>query len=95
MATAMIAMDLLPKILFLDDGVLCLVRNQAPDPAGSLSFAERLRTISDLVGVQVLSDSLVQRGLKPVDLDESYNAETLTLDEAAVLLRQNDAVITF
>jgi tRNA 2-thiouridine synthesizing protein C len=95
MATAMIAMDLLPQMLFMDDGVYCLVRNRAPKAAGSVSFTERLKTISDLVGIQVLSDSLLQRDLKPSDMDESYDAKALTLDEAANLLWQNDVVVTF
>jgi sulfur relay protein TusC/DsrF len=95
MATAMIAMDVLPKILFVDDGVYCLVKNQKPDAVGLASFAERLKTLADLVGVNVLSDSLFQRKLKPNDVDENYNVKTLTIEEAAELFSQNETVITF
>jgi len=94
-ATAMIAMDVLPQILFVDDGVFWLVKKQMPASASHESINERLKTISDLVGVHVLSDSLAQRKLTLNDLDESYNARNLSLDEAADLIAQNDAVLTF
>ena len=93
-ATAMIAMDLLPKLLFVDDGVFWLVKKKLDDLRNP-SVKERLQTISDLVGLQVLSDSLVQRKLKPDDLDEGFDANILSLDEATELITQNDAVIAF
>jgi len=95
MATAMIAMDLLPQILFIDDGVYCLVRNQKPEAAGLASFGERLKTLADLVGLYAVSDSIVQRKLKQIDLDENYNVKTLSLDEATRLILQNETLITF
>jgi len=95
MATAMIAMDTLPQILFVDDGVYWLVKTQVLESAGGSSFTERLKTISDLIGVHVLSDSLAERKLKQEDLDKDYNAKNLSLDEASELLAQNNAVIAF
>lgn len=95
MATAMIAMDVLPQILFIDDGVYCLVRNQKPEAAGLASFGEKLKALADLVGLYAVSDSLSQRKLKTSDLDENYNAKTLSLDELAKLVSKNETVITF
>jgi sulfur relay (sulfurtransferase) DsrF/TusC family protein len=95
MATAMIAMDVLPRILFVDEGVYCLLKNQAPEGAGLASFMERLKAISDLVGINVLSDSLDTRNLKHDDLESDYNVKTLTLDEAADMFAQSSSVITF
>lgn len=95
MATAMIAMDVLPGILFVDDGVFWLVKKKLNESVAPSLVKERLKTISDLVGLQVLSDSLAQRKLKPDDLDESYNARVVSLDEAAELIAQNDTVIAF
>ena len=94
MTTAMIAMNVLPQVLFADDGVYWLVKKQKAE-VGLASSTERLKTISDLVGVHVLSDSLVQRRLELDNLEESYNAKSLSLDEASQLLAQNDTVITF
>jgi sulfur relay (sulfurtransferase) DsrF/TusC family protein len=95
MATAMIAMDVLPQILLVDDGVFWLIKKKPNESAIPSLVKERLKTISDLVGLHVLSDSLAQRKLKPNDLDESYNARNLSLGEAAELVAQNDAVITY
>ena len=95
MATAMIAMDVLPQILFVDDGVYCLLKSQKPEDAGFASFMERLKTLADLVGLNALLDSLFQRKLKPNDLEENFNVKTLSITEVAELISQNEAVITF
>ena len=95
MATAIIAMDVLPQILFVDDGVYCLLKSQKPEASGLASFAERLKTLADLVGLNALSDSLFQRKLKPNDLEENFNMKTLSTTEVAELISQNEAVITF
>jgi sulfur relay protein TusC/DsrF len=94
-ATAMTAMDVLPQILFIKDGVYCLVRNQKPEAAGLASVGERLKTLADLVGLYAVSDSLSHRKLKPSDLDENYNAKIVSLSETAKLISQNTTVITF
>lgn len=93
-ATAMIAMDVLPQLLFVDDGVFWLIKQKLKE-LESPSVKERLQTISDLVGLQVLSDSLAQRRLKSNDLDEGLNTTILSLDDAAKLIMQNHAVIAF
>jgi sulfur relay (sulfurtransferase) DsrF/TusC family protein len=95
MATAMIAMDVLPQILFVDDGVYCLLKNQKPEASEFVSFMERLKTLADLVGLNALSDSLFQRKLRLNDLEENFNAKTLSITEVAELISQNEAVITF
>jgi len=94
MATAMIAMDVLPQVLFMDNGVYWLVKNPTPKAAG-LASKERLKTISDLIGFHVLSDSLAQRKLNQDDLDGDYPSKSLSLQEASQLFEQNQAVIAF
>lgn len=94
-ATAMIAMDVLPQMLFIDDGVYCLLKKQKPESAGLDSSAERLKTLADLVGLIAVSESMVQRNLKSTDFDESYNVKIVSLNEAAELFAENEAVITF
>lgn len=95
MATAMIAMDVLPMILFIDDGVYCLLRNQRPEAAGLNSFRERLKTLADLVGLHAVSDSMVRRNLQSIDFDETFNVKTISLDQTAELIAENDTIITF
>ena len=95
MATAMIAMDVLPQILFLNDGVYCLVKNQTPETVGLASFSDRLKAISDLIGINVLSDSLKQRRLENDHLEDNCKVKTLTLNQVADMFAHCDSVITF
>ncbi|MDH5389941.1 MAG: DsrE family protein [Candidatus Bathyarchaeota archaeon] len=94
-ATAMIAMDVLPQLLLIDDGVYCLLKNQRPEAAGLNSHYERLKALADLVGLYAVRDSVVKRNLKIVDLDESLNVKLLSIDEATKLIIENEAVIAF
>jgi len=94
-ATAMIAMDVLPQLLFMDDGVYCLLKNQKPEAAGLNPHHERLRAIADLVGLHVLSASMVKRNLRTEDFDENYKVKTLSINEAAELVMKNEAILTF
>jgi len=95
MATAMIAMDVLPQLLFIDDGLYCLLKNQTPEAAGLDSFAERLKTLADLVGLCAVSGSMVKRNIRPSDFDQVFNVKTVSFDEAAELIAENEVVITF
>jgi len=94
-ATAMIAMDVLPQIWFMEDGVYCLVKNQKVETVGLDSFTERLRTLADLVGLYAFADSLFQRKLQPRDLDENFKVKILAINETTELVAQNETVMTF
>lgn len=95
MATAMIAMDVLPTIMFIDDGVYCLVKNQSPEAAGLVSFAERLKTLADLIGIGAVSYSMVKRNLRKSDIEPAYKVKTMSTQEASELIHDSEAVITF
>jgi len=94
-ATAIIAMDVLPQVLFIDDGVYCLLKEQNPEQAGLRSFSERLKTLADLIGLYVAEHSLHRRNLKKTDLDESYNLKTVSMEEVTSMFLENETVITF
>ena len=94
-ATAMVAMDVLPQLLFIDDGVHCLLKNQRPEAAGLSSYYARLKTLADLVGLYALRDSVVKRNLEIIDLNQSLNVKLLSKDEATKLIMENEAVIAF
>jgi len=94
-ATAMIAMDILPQLLFIDDGIYCLLKNQRPEASGLNSHYERLKTLADLVGLYAVQDSMAKRNLKTIDLDESFNAKLLSMEETAKLIMENETVIAF
>lgn len=94
-ATAMIAMDVLPQVLFIDDGVYCLLKGQDPEQAGLQSFHGRLKTLADLIGLYVAEHSLNRRNLKKTDFDENYNLKTVSMKEVTNLFLENETVITF
>lgn len=94
-ATAMIAMDVLPQILFIDDGVYCLPKEQNPEQAGLRSFHERLKTLADLIGLHVAEHSLHRRNLKKTDLDENYNLKTVSIREVTNLFLENETMMIF
>jgi len=94
-STAMIAMDVLPQMLFIDDGVYCLLKSQNPEKSGLHSFHERLKTLADLIGLHVTEESLRRRNLKKTDLDENYNLKTVSMEETTNLFLENETVITF
>jgi len=94
-ATAMIAMDVLPQLLFIDDGVYCLIKDQRPETVSLDSYQERLRTLADLAGLHALKDSMIERGLESTDLDKNFQAKIIALDEATELFIENETVITF
>ena len=94
-ATAMIAMDVLPQILFIEDGVYCLLKGQNPELESLRSFHERLKTLADLVGLHVAEHSLRRRTLNKTDLDENYNLKTVSMEEVTNLFLENETVVTF
>lgn len=94
-AAAMIAMDVLPQILFIDDGVYCLLKGPNPEQAGLQSFREHLKTVADLVGLYVAEHSLRRRNLKKTDLNENYNLKTISMGEITNLFLGNETVVTF
>jgi len=94
-ATAMVAMDILPQLLFIDDGVYCLIKEQRPEAAGLESYHERLKTLADLVGLHAVKESMRERKLKSADLDEGFQVKIISLDEATELFVENETVITF
>ncbi len=94
-ATAMIAMDVLPQILFIDDGVYCLLKGQNQEQAGLHSFHERLKTLADLIGLYVAEHSLHRRNLKKTDINANYDLKTVSMKEVTNLFLENETVITF
>jgi sulfur relay (sulfurtransferase) DsrF/TusC family protein len=94
-AMAMIAMDVLPQLLFVDDGVYCLFKNQQPETEDLPSLSDRVKTLADLVGINAMLVSMIKRNIRIEDVDANYNLKAISLDEAAELLMESDAVITF
>ena len=94
-ATAMIAMDILPRLLFIDDGVYCLIKNQKPDSPDLEMHYERLKTLADLAGLYAAKESMAKRRLELADLDNSLHVKMVDFDEATEQLIESESVLTF
>jgi len=94
-ATAMIAMDVLPRLLFIDDGVYCLIKDQKPEIVKLDSYCERLKTLADLVGLYAVKESMVKRRLEFADLDSSFHIKMIDFDEATELFIENESFLIF
>jgi sulfur relay (sulfurtransferase) DsrF/TusC family protein len=86
-AVAMVGMDMMPNILFCCEGVYCLLKGEK-----SAEYAEHLRSIADLAGIHVLSNSLEERRLTPSDLDKTLAPKIVSLEEASQLISKSSIV---
>lgn len=83
------------NLLFLDDGVFTLKRDQAPDMLGRKDFARGFGALPDY-GVEALyveERSLAERGLTASDL--IVEVELVTPERAAELIDEHDVVLSF
>jgi hypothetical protein len=85
----MIGMDIMPNILFCCDGVYCLITRGKERS----QYNEYLRSVADLAGVHVLSDSLKERGLNLSDLEKTLAPHIISLEEASQIVSKS--VIVF
>ena len=83
------------SLLFLDDGVFVLKRDQAPGAIGLKDFARGFRALPDydVEHFYVEDRSLAERGLTPADL--IMDVETVSPEEAGALIDTHDVILTF
>lgn len=90
LSAAMIGMDRIPVLAFLDDGVECLL----PDVFDDVG-RDYLRTVAELAGIRVLSESLIERGIQPSDLWSGLVVKPIDMAELAKLVASSDMVAAF
>jgi sulfur relay protein TusC/DsrF len=84
------------QLLFIDDGVYCLMKEQAPKGIGYPAIDKSLRMLKDLnVAYYVVKESLHERGLREDDVDSRYRIEVTPLDRVAQIVMQNKVVVSF
>jgi sulfur relay protein TusC/DsrF len=84
------------ELLFVDDGVFCLLKGQAPKGIGYPGIDKPLRMLKELdVKYYVDSESLEERGLKEDDIDPRYGTEMTSSDEMGQIVMQNKVVLCF
>jgi len=87
--------DQLVTVLFLDDGVYQLVRDQDPSALGLKNYAKGFRALEEL-GVEaicVAKDDLATRGLVPEDL--ALPAALVSREEITALMESHDVILSF
>jgi sulfur relay (sulfurtransferase) DsrF/TusC family protein len=91
LSAAMLGMDEPPAMVFLDDGVECLLRGSFDDPINP----EYLKAAADLAGVHALSESLRERGIPTEGLDPDLGVGLLDMDGLAEMTREYRSVVAF
>lgn len=91
LSAAMVGMDRLPVVVFLDKGVECLRPGAFTDP----NNWDVLQAVSDLTGIHVLSESLELHGLHVDELEQSLSLAPVDLDGLVEMMAECRLVATF
>lgn len=91
LSAAMLGMDEPPAIVFLDDGVECLLNGAFDDPI----INDYLRAVADLAGVHALSESLDERRIPAEELDPALGVELLNMGGLAEMTEEHRSVVAF
>jgi sulfur relay protein TusC/DsrF len=84
------------QILFIDDGVYCLMKGQAPKAIAYPAIDNFLKMLKELnVRYYVVQESLDERGLKRDDIEPAYQIEITPMDNVAEIITQNKVVVSF
>jgi sulfur relay (sulfurtransferase) DsrF/TusC family protein len=91
LSAAMVGMDLLPILIFVGDGVRCLL----PDAFRDVKILDYLKGVSDLAGINVLKESIDDFRLDLSDFDPRLKAIKLGLGRLAELVAESDVTAAF
>ena len=91
LSAAMVGMDILPVLIFVGDGVECLL----PDALKDAKILDYLKAVSDLAGIHVLNESMEDYGLNLSDFDPRLKAMKLGLGRLAELMAESDVTAAF
>ena len=91
LCAAMLGMDKLPLVVFIDEGVQFLLHSAIEDP----SMLEYLQTISELVGVYVLKESLTKQSIEFDSIDTALDVTAIDISGFTDLVVECKTVATF
>ncbi len=91
LSAAMLGMDYMPNMVFVDDGVDILL----PDALYKNNLKDYLTVMSDMAGVYVLKESLERKGLKAEDLDTDIDLTFIDCNELAEMTKKRSIVTSF
>ncbi len=83
------------SVLFVDDGVFQLKKDQQPDSLGMKNFSKTFRALEmyDVEKIYVETESLSERGLTMEDL--LIDVESLPREQIGALMDAQDVVLSF
>ena len=91
LSAAMLGMDYMPNMVFVDDGVEILL----PDALYKNNLKDYLTVMSDMAGVYVLKESLEWKELKVEDLDTDIDITFIDFNELAEMSKRCSIVTSF
>lgn len=91
LSAALLGMDYLPVVVFVDEGVECLRIGAFSDPG----MGDYLKAAADLAGIHFLFESLMERGLEVGDLDSGLKAAPVDMAQLAEMAADSDVVVAF
>jgi sulfur relay (sulfurtransferase) DsrF/TusC family protein len=91
LSAAMLGMDHMPNMVFVDDGVEILL----PDALYKNNLKDYLTVLSDMAGVYVLKESLEKKRLTRGDLDEDIDVTLIDFGELAEMSKRCSVVTSY
>ena len=91
LSAAMLGMDYMPNMVFVDDGVDILL----PDALYKNNLKDYLTVMSDMAGVYVLKESLELKELKSEDLDTDIDITFIDFEGLAEMSKRCSIVTSF
>lgn len=91
LSAAMMGMDYMPVMVFVDNGVEILL----PDSLYKNNLKDYLMVVSDMAGVYALEESLIAHELTLEDLEPSIDVTVIDVDELAEMAKQCTIITSF
>ena len=91
LSAAMMGMDYMPIMVFVDNGVEILL----PDSLYKNNLKDYLMVVSDMAGVYVLEESLFERELTLGDLEPGIDITVIDVDELAEMAKKCTIITSF
>lgn len=91
LSAAMIGMDYLPYMVFVDNGVEILL----PDALYKNNLKDYLMVMSDMAEVYVVKESLEEKGLTQEDLDADIEVSFIDFDELSEISKKCSIITSF
>ena len=91
LSAAMMGMDYMPIMVFVDNGVEILL----PDSLYKNNLKDYLMVVSDMAGVYALEESLFEHELTLDDLEQSIDVTVIDADELAEMAKKCTIITSF